>query len=292
MRVLVSGWFSFEQMGATAGDLMARDVVTGWLDHSQIAYDVALAKPFTGGVDWRKTNPVEYSHVVFICGPFGNGEPITEFLDFFNKCRFIGLNLSMLDPLERWNPFDLLIERDSNQGSHPDLTFISEAEKVPLIGLILVEPQSEYKRKAMHREAHEAIMRLAESKQGALVRIDTRLDENKTGLRTAAEVESLIAGMDMVITTRLHGAVLAIKNGVPALAIDPIAGGAKVKAQADTIGWPVVFTADDLADEDLERAFDYCLMPEARHKTRECRDTAAGLLKDIQATFIAELDKQ
>jgi hypothetical protein len=26
VTVLVAGWFSFEQMGATAGDLLARDV--------------------------------------------------------------------------------------------------------------------------------------------------------------------------------------------------------------------------------------------------------------------------
>ena len=34
--------------------------------------------------------------------------------------------------------------------------------------------------------------------------------------------------MDAVVTTRLHGTVLAIKNGVPPVVIDPIAGGRKV----------------------------------------------------------------
>ena len=26
MRILVAGWFSFEDMGATAGDIIARDI--------------------------------------------------------------------------------------------------------------------------------------------------------------------------------------------------------------------------------------------------------------------------
>ena len=57
----------------------------------------------------------------------------------------------------------------------------------------------------------------------AVVAIDTRLDANRTGLRTPAQVESLIARTDVVVTTRLHGLVLALKNGVPAVAIDTVA---------------------------------------------------------------------
>lgn len=49
--------------------------------------------------------------------------------------------------------------------------------------------------------------------------------------------------MDAVVTTRLHGMVFALKN-VPALAVDPIRGGAKILRQAEAIGWPVVFVAD------------------------------------------------
>jgi hypothetical protein len=27
MRILIAGWFSFDDMGATAGDMIARDIV-------------------------------------------------------------------------------------------------------------------------------------------------------------------------------------------------------------------------------------------------------------------------
>ena len=110
MKTLVAGWFSFEQMGATAGDLFARDLLCEWLRSVGHSYDVAVASPFQGDVDWRSVDPENYSNVIFVCGPFGNGWPITEFLPRFDRCRLIGINLSMLESLDIWNPFDLLFE--------------------------------------------------------------------------------------------------------------------------------------------------------------------------------------
>jgi hypothetical protein len=244
MKTLVAGWFSFEQMGATAGDIFARDLVCEWLERAGHSYDIALAPPFEGGVDWRSVEPKNYSHVVFVCGPFGNGPPITEFLPRFVGCRLIGLNLSMLESLETWNPFDLLLERDSSSTSRPDMTFLSRQAHVPVVGLVLIDTQPEYEEKDTRHIANDALHRLVASREISVIPIDTRLDTNCTGLRTPAEVESLIARMDVVLTTRLHGMVLALKNGVPALVIDSVAGGAKVQIQANTIGWPIVFTDD------------------------------------------------
>ncbi|MFC1719119.1 polysaccharide pyruvyl transferase family protein [Candidatus Poribacteria bacterium] len=289
MNALVAGWFSFEHMGATAGDLFARDVVCEWLEQAGYSYDVALAPPFRGGVDWRLVDPAKYSHVVFVCGPFGNGPPITEFLPRFAGCRLIGIDLSMLDPLETWNPFDLLLERDSSATSRPDITFLSRQAQVPVVGVILVHPQAEYKEKAMHHVANDAIKRLIDSREMSAVPIDTQLDINKTGLRSPAEVESLIARMDVVLTTRLHGTVLALKNGIPAVAVDPVAGGAKIRRQAETIGWPVLFTADVLSDEALQKAFDYCLTEDARMKAKECCERAVQMVKGIRDDFISWL---
>ena len=78
------------------------------------------------------------------------------------------------------------------------------------------------------------------SVQAAIIPIDTRLDSNAGGLRTPREIDSLIARMDVVVTTRLHGMVLALKNGVPAVVVDPIEGGAKITRQAEVLRWPVL----------------------------------------------------
>jgi hypothetical protein len=290
MRTLLAGWFSFEQMGATAGDLMTRDLAKQWLESAGHTVDVAVAAPFSGGVDWQAVDPALYDDIVFVCGPFGNGWPIPEFLERFPNARRVGLNLTMLEPLEVWNPFDLLLERDSSRTSRPELAFLSEQPKVPVVGVVLVHAQLEYK-SGLHQAANDAICRLTCSRPMAVVQIDTRLDVNATGLRTSAEVESLIAQMDVVLTTRLHGTVLALKNGVPAIAIDPIAGGAKIRRQAETIGWTVCFNADQLRDDDLSRAFDYCLTPEAGTQARECAKRARQELQHVRAEFIAAVQR-
>src|SRR4029079_9972403 len=120
--------------------------------------------------------------------------------------------------------------------------------------------------------------RLVGSKRMAAVRIDTRLDENTTGLRSPEEVESLIARMDVVLTTRLHGTFLAWKNGVPALAIDPVAGGAKIRRQAETIGWPMVFDGAAIDEQELAKAFAWCLTEEARRQAAQCAARAQTIL--------------
>ena len=286
MRTLVAGWFSFEGMGATAGDLLSRDLACEWLRCAGHDVDVAHAAPFPGGVDWREVPPDGYASVVFVCGPMGNGPPVDEFLARFAGSRLIGLNLSMLDPLDAWNPFDLLIERDSSARSRPDISFAAPTAAVPVVGVILVHPQQEYSR-ALHAVAHEAIDGLLRSRDVAAIPIDTRLDENAGMLRSPAAVESAIAHMDAVITTRLHGMVLAIKNGVPALVIDPVAGGAKVIEQARAIGWSPAFTADSLDERTLSAALDYCLSSRGRTDAVACRETAVAAVRDTRDQFIA-----
>jgi Polysaccharide pyruvyl transferase len=289
VKALVSGWFSFEQMGATAGDLLARDLACEWLKRAGYPYDVAYAPPFHDGVNWRLVDPGAYSHVVFVCGPFGNGEPITKFLERFEGCRLVGLNLTMLESLDTWNPFDLLLERDSSATSNPDISFLSRQVPVPVVGVVLIDSQPEYKERDEHELANNAIHRLVASRQMCAVAIDTRLDTNSTGLRTASEVESLIARMDVVLTTRLHGTVLALKNGVPAVVIDPVAGGGKIRRQAETISWPLVFAADSLPDEALGQAFDFCLTEDARVKARECRGRAKTMVQEVRDEFVSSL---
>jgi hypothetical protein len=289
VKALVTGWFSFEQMGATAGDLFARDLACEWLERAGYPYDVALAPPFHEGVNWRLADPRAYSHVVFVCGPFGNGEPLTELLERFDGCCLVGLNLTMLESLDTWNPFDLLLERDSSATSNPDISFLSRQLPVPVVGVVLIDTQPEYKERDAHEVANNAIRRLVASREMSAVVIDTRLDTNSTGLRTASEVESLIARMDVVLTTRLHGTVLALKNGVPAVVVDPVARGGKIRRQAETISWPLVFAADSLPDEALGQAFDFCLTEDARVKARECRGRAKTMVQEVRDEFISSL---
>lgn len=291
MRALVAGWFSFERMGATAGDLLACDVVCRWLREGGVRHDVALAPPFDGGVDWRTVDPRDYCHVVFVCGPFGDGWPLTEFLPRFAGCRLVGLDLSMLQPLEDWNPFDLLLERDSSWTARPDLALLSEVPRVPVAGLVRVHPQEEYGGRSSHAEADGLVDALLASAELAVVPIDTRLDENATGLRSPAEVESAIARVDVVVTTRLHGMVLALKNGVPALAVDPIRGGAKICRQAAVLGWPHAFAVDAASPAMLREALERCLSAGAAAQASAVAVRARAALAPVRETFLAEMTR-
>jgi hypothetical protein len=285
MRALVAGWFSFEQGHATAGDLITRDLVCDWLASAGFPYEIAVVPPFSGGVDWRVIDPKAFTHVVFVCGPFERNQYEKEFLSRFNGCRLIGMNLSMKLPLDEWNPFDFLIERDSSTDAHPDISFLSRRHHVPIVGVCLVEHYDG----ALVEEANRAIQRLIQSNEVAVVPIDTRLDTNLTGLRSPSEIECLLARMDVVVTTRLHGTVLSLKNGVPVIAIDPEIGGWKIRRQAELIGWPIIFDVDNITEEDLQKALDFCLTDEAREKARECRDRAGKMVEEVQREFITAL---
>ena len=287
-NVLVAGWFSFEGGHATGGDIFAMEVAVDWLKQAGFEkVDVAFDPPFKGGVDWRHVDPAAYSHVVFVCGPFEQKLYEAEFLTRFSNSRLIGLNLSMLVSLDKWQPFDLLYERNSDKDVRPDMVFLSQKPKVPVIGVCLVEPYPG----ALDAEANAAIQRLLDKHEVSAVYIDTRLDINNTHLRSPLEIESLIARVDVLLTTRLHGAVMALKNGVPVLPIDPEAGGAKIVLQMKKLGWPIVFSADKLDDKEIEKAFDYCLTQEARDQTKTCYAFAMSSLEETKREFIAGLNQ-
>lgn len=291
MKVLIAGWFSFDNMGATAGDIIARDIICQWLGEANIEFAVADCPgfPITGGTNWQLVNPNEFTDLLFVCGPFGNGWPVTEMLARYSNCRLIGVNLSLMEPLGVWNPFALLFERDSSNKTHPDITFFAPPPLVPVIGVILSHKQKEYGSRSLHDEANKKIEELLNTVEVARVSIDTSLLDNKGGLRTAGEVEAMIAKMDLVITTRLHGTVLAIKNGVPVIPIDPIDGGAKISLQVKELGWPILFNAATLDEVSLSTAFQYCLSRTARAKALECAELAGKKIKAMKESLLSQL---
>jgi polysaccharide pyruvyl transferase WcaK-like protein len=123
------------------------------------------------------------------------------------------------------------------------------------------------------------------------VSIDTRLDVNAGGLKTAANVESLIARMDLVLTTRLHGAVLALRRGVPPVVVDSVPGGSKVLAQMRQVGWPLAFDVADLDQSALAEAFDFALTDKARELARETALAAAQQVEDVRREFITAVTR-
>jgi hypothetical protein len=294
-KALAAGLFSFPEQGATAGDLIACDVVCEWLREVGLEYDVALAPPFIGGSDWRRVEPGDYSHIIWICGPLGRDtEAFSRLRRRFasQRHRWIGIDLSMSEPVDAWNPFHTLFERDSNRAERADLVFGAEGAHLPVIGLVQVEPFAPlFPARDRQEDARAAVRRLAYGIPAAVVEIDTRLDvPNAAGLRSSREVETLIGRMDVVVTTRLHGLALALKNGVPAVAVDPVAGGDKITAQARALDWPCAFAVDQASDAALGAALTFALSEEGRAHARVSAERGRSSVAALREEFVQALD--
>ncbi len=288
-RALVVGFFS------TAGDVGSLDVVRGWLEAEALAYDVApfarrVAAEFPGTLDQRRVDPSSYSHLIVVCGPCWEAElrrnRITRAR--FGHCRWIGVNLTMIAPLSDWNPFDALLERDSDRVENADLAFLADPPAMQgLAGLCLVGKQVEYGDRQQLAAVGRAF-RAAAARHGlAAIDIDTRwpLVRNRSGLDGPAALISAMARCDVVLTNRLHGMVYALKAGTPPVAIDGISGGAKVMAQARAIGWTLAAPADIADDKWLDRALDEALAPGARDAARDAATRARAGLQPLKGLF-------
>jgi hypothetical protein len=257
------------------------------LDKSAIPYDVAQERSLGPGVDWIRVSPARYTHLVFACGPVGPDLVVSELVERFAVCQRVAINVSSVGD-RKWQPFDLLLERDGAGPTRPDLALAHRSAHPPVVAVIRTHRQAEYAG-ARPEDAHSAFDRLLAHTQAAPFPVDTILDPLIPGHRTAAEVEALIARADVALTTRLHGLVLALAQGVPALAVDAVCGGAKVIAQARALGWPAAVTIDVLDDATLQRHFAWCLTAEARQKAHACATNGRGGIEEIRATLTAFL---
>lgn len=288
-RALIAGYFSFDGNVTTAGDVLAADVVAGWLRRAGVAYDVALAAKYGEGVDWEHADPSSYTHVVWVCGPMTQGPRQTALRERFRDCRLVAVDVSRLDDLGDWNPYDAVVERDSAARSRPDLALLASGELPPVVGLCLIESQREYGERGRHEQAVAALQALIESRPMSVVNVNTVLKPSRPGRRTPLEVEALLARMDVVLTNRLHGLVLSIKHGVPVVAVDSVQGGGKVSRQARALGWPAALRVEALSAERLSRAFELCLSPEGRELAASARERGMRGAAALESEFLVAL---
>lgn len=287
-RILVTGWFSFPHGEATAGDMLALDRVREVLHRSGLAHDVAWSPGFRpDALHLTDVRPEAYSHLVYVCGPLHGeqvGEPgeeqtegrvegqIEELHRRFAHCVRVAVGTSASDPASTAvTGFHRVLFRDG-VGPH--------AEPVPVAGVVLDEGDTQDGAEGAEgadgadRRDKEGTRRLApvapavtrwlHGKDCARLELDTRLDSHldTRGRRPAAtpgRLESVLKRLDLVVTDRPHGLVLALRAGVPVLAVDPVQGGAEVTAQARACGWPALVPIERLDERELERWWTWCL---------------------------------
>lgn len=250
VRVLIVGWSSPLHGEATAGDVLAMEAVARRLTADGIGHDTAWSAVMCppGGLRLDDVDPARYTHVVFVCGP-ASGDAAVEMLDRFPRCRRIAVGVSVVDHADPLlDRLDAVIARDApGSTARPDLAAHVPPPAVPVVGVYLTGGQQEYGDRRRHEAVIGALTDWLGGLDAALLSLETRLDPRDWRLpSTPGQVSSVIARMDAVVTMRMHGLVLALQAGVPALAIDPISGGGKVSAQAAAWDWPAVVGADDL----------------------------------------------
>ncbi|WP_017572295.1 polysaccharide pyruvyl transferase family protein [Nocardiopsis halotolerans] len=280
-RVLLAGWFSFVDGEATAGDVGAAMTVSVALREEGVAHDTVWSPRFRmGGPSLDEVDPADYSHLVFVCGPV-SGRQVEELHRTFASCRRIAVGVSVIrtgDPA--FLGFHTVLPRDGAGGEpRRDLAAGAPAPSpVPVVGVITAPGQGEYRDRSAHAEVHRALGRWLVAKNCARVPVDTRLDTDDW-LHCAAphQFDALVRRMDLVVTTRLHGLVLALRNGVPAVVVDPVVGGAKVAAQGRVWNWPVETVHHPEGELDpgrLDRLWKWCL--DSGHQAARSRSDDLG----------------
>ncbi|MFQ5588403.1 MAG: polysaccharide pyruvyl transferase family protein [Nitrospiria bacterium] len=290
-RALLVGHFS------TVGDIESLDLVRGWLEEIDVDYDIApfkasVGKQMRGVVDASEVDPGRYRCLVMICGPVSRDmlEKLEFDLSRFRHCVCIGVNLTMVTPLHIWNPFDVLLERDSDRLTRPDLTFLAQTGTVPVVGRCLVRKQTTYHGRERHDEAAQCFNDLIQRHNFAVLDLDTRWYLEKNSLKSAVHFLSALKRVDLLLTNRLHGMVYALKTGVPVIAIDAIEGGAKVAAQAKAIGWPQCILIQDATPARLDAAIAWCRSPLGREAAQACQKRVLPVLREVKRDFISAFE--
>ncbi|MFB8771802.1 polysaccharide pyruvyl transferase family protein [Streptomyces broussonetiae] len=294
-RILVAGWFSFQDGEATAGDVLALRRVEDVLRRAGDAYDVVWSPGFrAGALHLDEVRPEDYSHLVFVCGPV-HGPPVEELHRRFAHCARIAVGTSVVDPdSPAVTGFHRILARDAPMASPvEDLSARAPVVPVrPVVGVILTHGQHEYGAQRRHDDVARTVTRWLAERDCARLELDTRLDTHDWRLSaTPAQLLSVLARLDLVVTDRLHGLVLALRAGTPALVIDPVEGGAKVSAQARACGWPALIAAERLDGRLLERWWDWCLTS-GRVAARQVRaEFLEGSLPDSADELLTALDE-
>lgn len=256
-RILVVWWGCLERGGETIGDLSAVVRAAALLYQRGHAVRVASRCPYVLGdlsipaLDWRNIDPGEIDMLVFVCGPIiSESAAFRHLFDRFARTQKIAVGVSILPRSEGavMISFDRIIARDGIDGAHGDFAFdpcefVRDRDFLDgRVGLCLRGPQREYGDNAC---IDETTARLTRSITAALgtkaITLDTRLHGRP---EAAATITKAFAVCEYIVTSRLHGALMAIALGRQVIAIDQIKGGGKVSSVLNRIGWPLVLRAD------------------------------------------------
>ncbi|WP_216216740.1 polysaccharide pyruvyl transferase family protein [Amycolatopsis aidingensis] len=295
MRVLVTGWPSFDHGEAAAGDVLGMRRVHSALTAAGIECDLSWSPGLRAGEPGlRGADPDRYTHLVFACGPL-RGRQLRELHSRYARCHRIAIGVSVLDPADpAASGFHRVLPREAEQTGHPDLAIAADGLPVPVAGVTGTHPRPEYGEGRTHPGVYEALTGWLSGLDCARVPLETRLDPGDwRRCATPDQVLAVLRRLDVLVTTQAQDLVLALGQGVPVLAVDPVNGGGRLSAQACVLGWPALVSAEDTpvpgAFEDRWR---WCLSAEGRQRAARHRgprtDSLLGeLMRQLETSVAA-----
>ena len=287
MRVLVAGWFSFDEVIATVGDELGADVVAGWLSEQGVEHDVAWAPYLERGVHWRDVDPDDYTHLVFVSGPLADRPLLRELVQAFAGAQRWAVNVSVVEEPAR-RLFDRVWERDAAGLARPDLAVQGTGPDVPVLAVAFTPAQGEYGERSQADRVRGAIEEWLADRGLPWFELDMDLYA-KPHPRRPTQVEALVRRADVVVSMRLHALVLGLKHGRPVIACDPIAGGAKVTSQAAALDWPIVVPAEEITPAALDAALERCLSGASAGRVRTAAELGRAGNARARTWFAAQL---
>lgn len=290
------GSFGFKG-AATLGDLLAVDNISeqltrGGFEHAIVTrHELEIERHFQVADVFSLAGP--FDTVAFVCGPLSDYANLQDFFAINAIRRSVAVGVSVIprhgDTIAL---FDHIVARDGLEPSNSyfDLAVSTveppkELVSKPLkIGICLRGQQSEYGRSGQSQAevADRLLIDLAAGSGAVTHQIDTviRSDNRPEAIAKA------FSDADVIFTTRMHGGLLSLAAGRPVIAIDQIAGSAKVSAVLRKAEWPYVFNIENLTADVLQSALRQILTIDIRPQVQNSQRKILSLVQEATAKAV------
>ncbi len=272
--VTIASWATLGSRHATVGDLLAVRVVVNELRRNGLsAYHVLEGEPMPGlGEGFR----------IWVCGPVDFSYDKQQAVLGRDGAGWIVSSASVIRSMEATPVLaDLSTARDlAGSTAKADFAILAPATaKARRAAVMLRGHQPEYRQDhSIHLSVERGVRDALRSTGHFPLALGTACPDGLDPEVAAAGIEDLFSSSDVVITSRLHGIIHALRAGKYPVVIDEIVNGGKVSACALAFGIPFLLPGEDFARQ-VVSAIESCRCRSAE-EVAQLRETMQASARD------------